>query len=221
MKLSSGYAMGWLFLLVIGCASTAEPKPAVAPQASSGEEAADEAADEMLEEEASAPSEVPSGPASLTVEVSVQGESKPAAIKVIAADGRELASGKTGERLTLESGEHTLLVAIEDAKVLADRPTKRMPLTLLPGDDVEQKVEVPWASDQLNVRVNGQLERNATVRVLKQGAEVAKVKSNAEHITLSPGRYQAEVKTRGATILVEQVLFPEGATQTVPVDVRM
>lgn len=151
----------------------------------------------------------------------MKGESKPADVQVIAEDGSEVASGKTGESLSLQSGEYTLLVSIDDAKVLADRPTRRLPLTVQPGEDLEQQVEFPWASVQLNVRVNGQLEKNATVRVMKQGAEVVKVKSAGEHVTLSPGRYQAVVSTRGATIAVEQVLFPEGATQTVPVDVRM
>jgi hypothetical protein len=114
-----------------------------------------------------------------------------------------------------------LIVSIEDAAILADRPTLRVPLTVPAGASLTPRVDFPWASVQLNVRVNGEPETKASVRIIRQGAAVATVQSGGASVTLSPGRYQAEVTTRGATIEVKMLLFPEGATQSLPVDVKM
>jgi len=211
-----------LGLLLVGC-STPAAQPASAPPsaASAGAETPAAMPEAPEATEAAPPAPAPSAPATLTVEAAVHGELKPASVKLMSEDGEQVASGATGQAISVQSGEYTLIVAIEDAAVLADRPTQRVPITIAPGADVKHHIDFPWASIQLRVRVNGEPESQATVRVMRQGAVVATVKSEGEHIMLSPGRYQAEVNTRGATIEVKQVLFPEGATQTVPVDVRM
>jgi hypothetical protein len=220
-KRRHGLLIGCGLLLLAGCAPPAEPT-AAAPSSTGAEQApTTPVAPEPVAAEPVAPAPAPSAPATVTVEAAVKGELKPADVKLIDAEGEEAAAGKTGESLSVPSGEYTLLVSIEDPKVLADRPTQRTPITIAPGQNPVERVDFPWASVQLKVRVNGEPENKATVRLMRQGAVIATVESGGEHITLSPGRYQAEVVTRDATIEVKMLLFPEGATQTVPVDVRM
>jgi len=207
-------------LLLGGCAAPAHTEPA--PASTGGEHTpAVAAAPEPIAAEPAPAEPPPSAPATLTIEAAVKGEPKPAHVQLIDSEGEEAASGKSGESLSIPSGEYTLVISIEDAAVLADRPTQRTPITVQPGQNPPLRVDFPWATVQLKVRVNGQPESKATVRLMRQGAVVATVQSGGESITLSPGRYQAEVNTHDATIEVKQLLFPEGATQTVPVDVRM
>ena len=171
--------------------------------------------------EPAAPEPARRGAATVTADAAVRGESVPAVVRLIDENGEEAAKGKAGETLQVLSGEYTLAVSIEDPKILADHPTLREPLTVPPGASLTPRVDFPWASVQLNVRVNGVPEKKATVRLLRQGAVVATVESGGASVTLSPGRYQAEVITRDATIEVKMLLFPEGATQSLPVDVKM
>ncbi len=210
----------WMGLwLAAGCGGGGQASPSMpqaSPPASGGEQPA------AVTEPAQAPEPaVPSGPAAVTVEVKVHGKPAAAEVKLLGADGTEVASGAAGEPLQATSGEYTMLVSITDAKALLDKPTQRRPLTLHAGDDLHEVVEFPWAMVQLNVMINGRAAGSATVHLMRQGAEIGMIKSGADFTPISPGRYQAEVKTAGASIKVEGLMFPEGATQTIPVHVKL
>ena len=163
----------------------------------------------------------PAGPAAMTVEARVHGQSVPATVRVLGADGHEVGNGKAGERLSLDSGEYSLRIQISDASAMLDKPTQERPLTLHKGDDLHEVVDFPWAMVQLNVVINGQKESNAGVELRKQGELVGTIKSGAPPVAISPGRYEAQVKARGAKIDVKGMMFPAGATQSVPVNVQM
>jgi hypothetical protein len=157
----------------------------------------------------------------LTLDAQVHGKSVPADVRLLSADGNEIASGPTGQAIELPSGQYTMEVQINDAAAMLDKPTQRRQLTINPGDALQEKAEFPWAMVQLNVRVNGSLDRKAEVVLSRDGQEVAKVKSGAEPAAITPGRYEAVVLTRGAKIEVKGMQFPEGGTAVKPVDVQM
>jgi hypothetical protein len=193
-------------------------------EASSGSEAADEPAAEptTLDDEASA--EIPlrqSGPATLTLDAQVRGKSVPAKVRLLAADGSEAATGEAGQKVAVQSGEYTLEVEITDDDTLIDKPTQKRQLVVNAGDELHEKAEFPWSMVTLNVRVNGRLDRGAKVVLMRDGKEVATLPSGAAPAPISPGRYEAVVETRGARIEVKGMLFPEGGTETAPIDVRM
>lgn len=167
------------------------------------------------------PQAAPSGPATLTVVVSVKGEEVPASVRLIDGAGAEAASGHAGDTLGVESGDYTLEVEVDDAAVLADKPKQRSPITLAPGASVRHPIELPWASIQLRVRVNGKVDGGAEVDIMRHGEVVTTMRSDGEHVMVSPGRYDARVRTRRAEIEVPQLMFPQGATRTLPVDVQM
>jgi hypothetical protein len=73
---------------------------------------------------------------------------------------------------------------------------------------------------QLDVRVNGRSQPGAIVQLLRNGELVAELKSGAPPAPITPGRYEADVLLKGAKIRVKGLQFPEGGTQTVPVNVR-
>jgi hypothetical protein len=161
------------------------------------------------------------GPAQITVEAKVHGKTVPAKVRLRGGDGSEAASGTSGQALRVQSGDYEMQVAISDAAALLDRPTQTRPLTLHAGDDLHESVEFPWAMIQLNVLVNGNPDSGASVKLMRGGSDVAVLKSGAAPAAISPGRYEAEVTTHGTKIKVEGLLFPEGATQSVPVRVKL
>jgi hypothetical protein len=213
-------------VLSLGCggggAQGAEPEP----ESSAGDEVAEaaEPAAEAGDTEAEPSEDIPmrtSGPAKLTLDAQVRGKSVPAKVRLLAADGSEAAKGETGQTIALQSGEYTLDVAITDDEAMLDTPTQKRTLTVNPCDELNEKAEFPWSMVALNVRVNGKLDRNAKVILMRDGEEVATVRSGAPPAAISPGRYEAVVETRGARIDVKGMLFPEGGTESKPIDVRM
>jgi hypothetical protein len=220
-------ALSCMLLCALGCgggASEARPPASASPgiedesAAPAAEPTPASSSDQSTTSSAPAPKP---GPASLTLDAQVHGKSVPANVRLLSADGNEVASGPAGQAITLPSGEYTMEVQIADGSVMLDKPTQRRKLTIEGGDALEEHAEFPWAMIQLNVRVNGSLDRKAEVLLMRDGQEVAKVHSGAAPAAISPGRYEATVLTRGAKIEVKGMQFPEGASATKPIDVRM
>jgi hypothetical protein len=209
-------------LAACGDAGTSgSPAPAPAAATSGSEANAEAAAAPAPSSAEPEPAPAPQGPASITVEVKVHGKAVAASVELLGEDGQPAASGKAGEPIRTQSGEYEMRVSIADAAVLLDKPTQRRSLTLHAGDDLHQVVEFPWAMIQLNVVINGRPATNASVKLMRQGAEVGTLKSGADFVPISPGKYEADVKAEGASIAVHGLMFPEGATQTVPVNVQL
>ena len=218
------HALASLSFCVFACngggGSASEP----APGATEGSEVEEAPAAEPSSSETASEEAIPvrsSGPAKLTLDAQVKGKSVPAKVRLLAADGSEAAAGEAGQPLNVQSGQYTLEVEILDEASLLDKPTQKRELTVNAGDELNEKAEFPWSMVTLNVRVNGKLDRNAKVILIRDDKEVAKVKSGAAPAPISPGRYEAVVETRGAKIEVKGMLFPEGGSETMPVDVSM
>jgi hypothetical protein len=164
---------------------------------------------------------VPAGPASVIVNVTVKGQPIAASIQLLDEGGKVAVEGKAGEKLSLNSGKYQAVVQVTDEKGLADKPTKRLTVELQPGQEAKEQLSLPWARIRLNVKVNGQATSNARVTLMREGVTVATVKSaDQDYVQISPGRYQAEVLVRNTKVTVDNVMFPEGATQDVPVNVK-
>lgn len=219
----------WGTSAIAGCNPQPQPpaasaSAAITPAVTTGQEneSAASSAERAAEAEA-APDPAPreaAAPARLTVEARVHGKPVNAAVHLMGG-GNEVASGETMQPINTQSGEYELRVEIKDASAMIDRPTQVRTLTLHAGDDLHENVEFPWAMIQLNVMVNGSLDRGAIVHLSRNGQEVGTMKSGAEPAAISPGRYEAEVKTHGASIAVKGMMFPEGATQSMPVNVSL
>lgn len=208
--------LGWM-----ACGGGETPAAEPAAQTTAGSETpAPVAEPEAPAPEPAAP-EPASGPSSLTVSATVNHAPVAAHVKLAGEDGATTAEGETGQKVTVPSGTYTLEVSVTDEKVLIDKPTHEQEVTLLPGGDTTQAIDFPWAKIKLNVRVNGNLDPKAVVRVLRKGAVVAEIKSAADYVTISPGRYGATVKARGAEIDIDELMFPQGATREMPVGVAI
>lgn len=213
-----------VLVFVAGCGgATQEAPPPEAASPGMEDQSAPAAEPEPAPEPTASAPEVPpaSGPATLSLDARVKDQSVPATVRLLTADGKEAASGKTGQAIEVQSGEYTLEVQIDDAAAMLDRPAQRRQLVISAGDELHEKADFPWTMIQLNVRVNGRLDRGAEVILKRDGAEVATVKSGASPAAISPGRYEATVKTRGTKIDVKGMLFPEGGTESKAVDVSM
>lgn len=205
---------------VIGCGGGTPAQEAPATTSAQGGEAPD-STESQPEAAPEAPMAVPereSGPANLTVTATVNRQPIAAHVRLIGEDGATAAEGDVGAKLNAPSGTYKLEVTVTDG--LIDKPTEEREVTLRPGGDTTEVVDFPYAKIKLNVRVNGTLDPKAVVRLLRKGAVVAEIQSAADYVMISPGRYAAKVKSRGAEeIDVDELMFPQGATREMPVGV--
>jgi hypothetical protein len=140
---------------------------------------------------------------------------------VLDPSGEKRAEASAGEPINLPAGNYDLEVAITDAAVMADKPTQKRELVLQAGQNAQVEARFLWAKVTLDVRINGRSQPGAKVQLLRNEEVVAEMKSGAPPTPITPGRYEADVLLKGAKIRVKGLQFPDSATQTVPVNVRM
>lgn len=211
----------------VGCGSEARA-PATAtetpPAASAGEETTPEppAADkETTQEISSSPVAATGGRGTLILTASIAGKNVPAHVRVLDESGEPRGEGNSEQPINLQAGNYQLEVSITDPSVMADRPTQKRELVLAGGQNANVEARFKWAKVTLDVRVNGRSQPGAKVQLLREDAVVAEMKSGAPPTAITPGRYEADVLLKGAKIRVKGLQFPDSATQTVPVNVKM
>jgi hypothetical protein len=160
------------------------------------------------------------GSASLNVRATVAGQVVPVRVRVLDESGKVASEGESGTPIALRAGSHKIELQISDASALADTPKQVREVFLEPGKTAEVEASFPWAKVTLNVLVGGRSQKGVPVKLLRNGAVVAEMKSGAKPAAITPGKYEADVLMKGTTIRVKGLLFPEGATQTVPVRVQ-
>jgi hypothetical protein len=214
-----------LLATTFGCGSEARPPSTAAesePAASAGAETTPEppvepVTDPDLEPKVAAPT----GRGTLVLGASIAGQNVPAVVRVFDDAGEKRADANAGEPINLPAGNYALEVAITDVNVMADKPTQRRELVLQGGQNAQVEARFKWAKVQLDVRINGRSQPGAKVQLLREDEVVAEMKSGAAPTPITPGRYEADVLLKGAKIRVTGLQFPDSATQTVPVNVRM
>lgn len=173
------------------------------------------------EEKEAAPAAPASGPATLKVVTKVGHDAVAAKIKVYASEGGVLAEGKSGEPLSVRSGDLEIEATLSDSKALLGHETIRRSVSVEAGADKTETVIFERSLVRVEVRIKGKLDTTAVVTLSKDGATVAKLKSgDKDHVAIAPGRYNANVKSNRAEITASDVTLNEGATQTVPIDVN-
>jgi hypothetical protein len=210
---------GWWWLsAIVGCATVA--RPGADPQSdpphveSSGAEVGAQSAPPVAAAQ-------PSGPASVLVRALVNGRAVAAHVRVLDANGGAAIEAVAGDApLELLAGTYRAEVTVDDAAVLADRPTQSLAVFVPPGKQTLIEATFPWSKIQLNVIAQGRSFNGTTVRLMRGGVVVAEMKSGAQPALISPGKYEADVLLHGATIHVKGLLFPENGAQTVPVHVQ-
>lgn len=199
---------------------SAEP----APSEGSGDQAR-EAKEESLESDAveeGTQDEPRAAPGKLTVVAKVGNQEVPVSVRVLTEDGSTLlAEGSSGEPLSVMSGELLVEASILDAEAIIDRPTMRQYVTLAAGQTLTEKLSFPRARVRVSVLLQGKLDSTAVVTLSKKGTPVAKLTSgNEEYVSISPGRYEASVKSQRAEVVVSEIVINEGATQSIPINVN-
>jgi hypothetical protein len=168
----------------------------------------------------------PGGPArdtgtgSVNVRALVAGQVVPAHVRVFDESGKVATEGESGTPIALRPGKHRIELQISDAAALADTPKQTREVFLEAGKTTLVEATFPWAKVQLNVMIRGRSQPGVPVKILRNGEVVAHMKGGAKPAAITPGKYEADVMLKGTTIRVKGLLFPEGATQTVPVRVQ-
>jgi len=208
----------FLCLISWGCGA-AQPRPTELEPMNEPVAAAESVAPEpepvMEEEPVAAPA---SGTASITVTATVAGQAVPGRIKIANEVGETVAEGSAGQNFSVRSGSYTIQVQVTDKTALADRPTRTVNVELPPGAQSRQEVSFPWCKVRVVVRTGGKKVRKAVVKLIRGGEHVATLHSGAkQYVPLSPGRYAAEIISRGTTTKLDNIMFPEEAKRDVPI----
>jgi hypothetical protein len=210
--------------LVLTACGGSNPAPAAPVESTAqGDEqpllAEEESAPEPEEEEVSQEPAV--GPAKLTVIAKVAGQEAPAQVTVRDEQGNVLAQGKAGQVLDVQSGLLSIEASITDAAALVDKPTMLQEVSVEPGGDAKEVLNFAYAKVRVSVNIKGKLDKTATVTLSKDGSPVVKLASGAsEYVTISPGRYEASVKSQRADVSVPPLVIMEGATMDIPLNVN-
>ncbi len=164
----------------------------------------------------------PSGPVDVTVKIVVGGEEVAGAVALVNEAGETAAEGNAGETFNVQSGFYRITATISDESVLIDTPTKTEETEIPAGEAQTVSVEFPRARVRLRVTRNGRRLRRPEVTLYRQGSEEpsATFRVSDDHVSISPGRYEADVKLRGHEIRVRGLTFMDGATQNIPVNIE-
>ena len=169
------------------------------------------------------PEEPAAGPASVMVKAVIEGTEVGAHVQILDGD-RVVAEGEAPLSAQLTSGTYTFTAQVTDATVLVDRPTVRNEdVTVAPGGPHDVSVSIPRSQVRLKVMRGGHEIRNPEIVLMHQGstAPVYTFHPGAEHVPISPGRYEADVKMgRNQVIHVQGITFMEGATQDIPIVIQ-
>jgi hypothetical protein len=159
------------------------------------------------------------GPATLKVVTKLGSTPVAARVKVF-GDGVSV-EGKSGEPLAVRAGDLEIEATLSDSKVLHGSETVHRSVTLEPGVEKTETVIFERSLARVEVRIHGKLDSSAVVTLSKDGATVAKLKSgDKDYVSIAPGRYNASVKSQRAEITSSDITLNEGATQTIPLDVK-
>jgi hypothetical protein len=209
------------FLVVLtGCAtaSSKSPKPVVP---STERSVAGASAEESAEPASELPAAPVAGPGKLTVTTEIGHKPVAAHIKIHGEDGSVLVEGNSAEMLTVPSGEVEIEATVTDAQALIDLPTMRQRVTVAPNGEAKERIEFARCLVRVTVNIRGKLDPTAIVTLNRKGTDVAKLTSGAEeYVAISPGKYAASVKSNRAVITVSEIALNEGATQTIPINIK-
>jgi hypothetical protein len=191
------------------------------PSGSTGGEASPRA--ERRGEAGDAKGVTPSGPARITVRVLVEDEPVAGHVQLLDRGGDVVKEGRSGETFAVPAGQYTIVAQIKDANVLVDKPTRQFPgIFLEEGEELTEDVEIGRARVRLRVVKAGREVRNARIQLRRSGAEevVLDYTPGNDHISITPGRYDATVHIAGAQIRVEGLIFQPSATQNMPININ-
>jgi len=210
----------WLVSIVtcIGCGSGIPPAADTQSEAPSAVSSGGDAVASPAAADSGA--DIKPGLARVVLRALVNGKPVAGHVRVLDAGGKAQEEGPTGSELQLRAGSYSAEVSIDDAAALADRPTQVREIFLTPNKLTEIDADFPWSKIVLDVLVQGHSRSGVTVKLLRKDAPVATLKSGAQAVLISPGKYEADVMLPGNTIRVTGLMFPDNGAQTVPVRVH-
>jgi hypothetical protein len=158
------------------------------------------------------------------VKAVMDGNEVAARIQIRNDEDQVVQEGEAPLSAQVPSGTYTFTAQISDASVLVDRPTVRNEgVTVAPGGPHNVTVNVPRAQVRLKVIRGGREIRNPEITLMRQGSTepVHRYRPGAAHISISPGRYEADVKLGAREVIhVQGITFMEGATQDIPIEIN-
>jgi len=214
----------WISALLVGCGGGSEN----APPPENGHEVADPYAEGGGEQtppddqgggSAESP---PAGPASVMIKAVMGGTEVAARVRVLDGD-RVVAEGQAPLSAQMTAGTYTFTAEISDAALLVDTPTVRNEdVTVAAGGPRDVTIQIPRAQVRLKVVRGGREIRNPEITLMHQGSTEAvyRFHPGAQHISISPGRYEADVKMGTQVIHVQGITFMDGATQDIPIEIN-
>jgi len=170
-----------------------------------------------------APAPTPSGPVTVTIRLVVGGRSVAGHVEILDENGSKVAEGDAGSALTVQSGVYSIVGKINDEHVLVDKPQRQIDMVeLTPGAPRTESIEFAIARVRFVVRVRGRPTPGARITLMRPGTtdHVAEFQAGTEHIMISAGRYEADVRAGAMVTHVRGIALMDGGTQDIPIDVQ-
>lgn len=168
------------------------------------------------------PAEAEAGPASVMVKIKVGGAEASGHVRILDDSDSVVSEGEAPFSTRIPSGTYTFEAQISNESILVDRPTHRSEgMEVRPGGPHEIVVDVPRAQVRLTVVRGGRAVRNPEITLMRPGSTepVFRFRPGSEHISISAGRYEADVKMGSQVIHVTGITFMDGATQDIPIEI--
>lgn len=166
----------------------------------------------------------PTGPARLTVRITIEGEETAGQVQVLNAAGDVVDEGASGDTFAVPAGRYVLVGKVEDASILVDTPSKEAdPIMIASGEERTEDIELGRAKVRLKVYKGRRQIRNVKVELRRPGSEevVYEYEPTADHVAISPGRYDAVVHLpRNEQVEVTGIVFPAGSTRDIPIRIQ-
>ncbi len=159
----------------------------------------------------------------LNVKVMINEEPLTVPVKILGEDDKIVAQGSAGDTFTLPPGQYVASAEVTNDEMLVDTPERRSEVVeVRPTENQTATVEFGRARVRLQVLKSGKKVRGSRVVLRRSGGEetVLDFEPNDDHISISPGRYDAVVHLGKDEISVTGLVFMGGATQTVPIRVK-
>jgi hypothetical protein len=126
-----------------------------------------------------------------------------------------------GQEFTAEAGTRRIEVTLTQEGVLVDKPTRPIDVAVEADKLAKVNVVFPSAKVQLSLLINGKPQPATPLKLVRDGAVVAEVRSGGPLFQVTPGNYEAEVQVRNKTVRVKGLVFFESTDQVVPVRAQL
>jgi hypothetical protein len=166
---------------------------------------------------------MPTGPAQLRIAVRLGSEPFTERVELRNAEDEVIRSVRDGDEVEVPAGSYHLHGAVRDEDQLIDKPERDgEAIEAAPGGETTVELIFRRSRVRISVTKGGRNVRDAQVSLRRQGETepVTEFPSDGRTLSITPGRYDARITHRDQHIEANGLIFQDGATQNIPIQLQ-